>query len=126
LVAQIEKGELQGPKTRAILESALNPMLARGIDRVVMGCTHYPFVIPLIQEIVGPEVKVIDPAPAVARQVGRVLAELKLDNKTSEPGQVRCLTSGDPAQFSAFVGILLGLETAAMLVHWQDDVIVTS
>jgi glutamate racemase len=48
-------------------------MLAQGIDTVVLGCTHYPFVIPLIQEIVGPGVRVIDPAPAVARQVGRVL-----------------------------------------------------
>ena len=70
LVDQIEMGDLQGPKTRAILEDALTPMLERGIDRVVMGCTHYPFVIPLIQEIVGPGVRVIDPAPAVARQVG--------------------------------------------------------
>jgi glutamate racemase len=123
LVAQIEKGELQGPKTRAILESALTPMLENGIDRVVMGCTHYPFVIPLIQEIVGPGVKVIDPEPSVARQVGRFLAELKLGNQSSEPGQVRYLTSGDPSNFSALVGILLGLEIAAGPVYWQDDVI---
>jgi glutamate racemase len=123
LVDQIEKGDLQGPKTRAILEGALRPMLARGIDRVVMGCTHYPFVIPLIQEIVGPDVKVIDPAPAVARQVGRVLTELDLDNQTSERGQVRYLTSADPAKFSALVGVLLGLEIAADPVYWQDDAI---
>ncbi len=49
------------------LEEALRPMLAENIDTVVLGCTHYPFVIPLIQQIVGPEVRVIDPAPAVAR-----------------------------------------------------------
>ena len=48
-------------------------MLEKGIDTVVLGCTHYPFVIPLIQEIVGPDVRVIDPAPAVARQVERIL-----------------------------------------------------
>jgi glutamate racemase len=55
LVAQIEAGELDAPQTRRILEDALAPMLAQGIDTVVLGCTHYPFVIP-IQEIVGPGV----------------------------------------------------------------------
>ena len=74
LVGQVEAGDLDGPRTRAILQAALGPMLARGIDTVVLGCTHYPFVIPLIQSIAGPGVRVIDPAPAVARQVGRLLA----------------------------------------------------
>ncbi|MCX6034415.1 MAG: glutamate racemase [Chloroflexi bacterium] len=73
LVQQIEDGALDSSKTREILESALSPMIGRGIDVVVLGCTHYPFVIPLIQEIVGPDVRVIDPAPAVARQVVRLL-----------------------------------------------------
>jgi glutamate racemase len=53
LVAQIEKGDLDGGETRAILEDALRPMLDRGIDTVVLGCTHYPFVIPLIEQVVG-------------------------------------------------------------------------
>ena len=53
LVEQIEAGDLDGPETRRILERALIPMLAQGIDTVVLACTHFPFVIPLIQEIVG-------------------------------------------------------------------------
>lgn len=61
LVGQVEKGQLETPETREILEHALTPMIEKGIDTVVMGCTHYPFVIPLIQQIVGPEVRVIDP-----------------------------------------------------------------
>ena len=73
LVGQIETGDLDSPTTRQILEEALRPMLAQGADTVVLGCTHYPFVIPLIQQIVGPDVRVIDPAPAIARQVRRVL-----------------------------------------------------
>ena len=73
LVKQIEDGQLDSPETRAILERALEPMMAAGIDTVVMGCTHYPFIIPLVQQIVGPNVQVIDPAPAVARQAGRLL-----------------------------------------------------
>ncbi|MGZ3948797.1 MAG: glutamate racemase, partial [Flavisolibacter sp.] len=52
LVQQIEKGELENRKTRIILESALHPMMEKGIDTIVLGCTHYPFVIPLIREIV--------------------------------------------------------------------------
>jgi glutamate racemase len=51
LVGRIEAGDLDGPQTRAILEKALRPMLARGMDTVVMGCTHYPFVIPVIQDL---------------------------------------------------------------------------
>jgi glutamate racemase len=75
LVEQIEAGDLVGSKTKQILAKALLPMLARGADTVVLGCTHYPFVIPLIQDLAGPEVRVIDPAPAVARQVRRVLEQ---------------------------------------------------
>ncbi|MEK6751981.1 MAG: glutamate racemase, partial [Chloroflexota bacterium] len=73
LVGQIEKGDLESNTTRAILEDALTPMLEKNIDTVVLGCTHYPFVIPLIEEMVGEHVRVIDPAPAVSRQVRRLL-----------------------------------------------------
>ena len=107
LVAQIEAGHLKGKKTRKILENALNPMLLEGIDTVVLGCTHYPFVIPLIQQIVGPEVKVIDPAPAVARQVRRVLEREGLLQAGFEPGRVEYETSGDPVKFMKMVGRLL-------------------
>ncbi len=56
LVKQIETGELHTGETREILERAICPMLDKGIDTIVLGCTHYPFVIPLIQEIAGPGV----------------------------------------------------------------------
>jgi glutamate racemase len=75
LVAQIEAGQLDSAITRSILEEAIRPMLERGIDTIVLGCTHYPFAIPLIQEIAGAGVRVIDPAPAVARQVRRLLEQ---------------------------------------------------
>ncbi len=96
LVSQIEKGELVSPKTRHILHKALTPMLEQGVDRVVIGCTHYPFVIPLIEEIVGPQVEVIDPAPAVARQARRVLAARKLLNQKKLYGQLKFMTTGNP------------------------------
>lgn len=108
LVAQIERGDLDGAETRRILRAALLPMLAQGIDTVVLGCTHYPFVIELIQEIAGPEVRVIDPAPAVARQVGRVLAQHGLAAGGAQPGRMEILTTGDPAALRALLPRLLG------------------
>ncbi len=100
LVAQIEAGELESPQTRLILEEALLPMLDKGIDTVVLGCTHYPFVIPLIEAIVGPGVRVIDPAPAVARQVGRLLETNGLSHPAEEMGSLDILTTGDPTAFT--------------------------
>lgn len=99
LVQQIELGDLDSPATRAILESALQPMLRRGIDTIVLGCTHYPFVIPLIQEIVGENVRVIDPAPAIARQTERILETNGLKNGNSAPGKVHYFTTGKSEAF---------------------------
>src|SRR5512143_855166 len=112
LVTQIENGALDSAETRRILEGALLPMLDQGIDTVVLGCTHYPFVIPLIQQIAGPGVRVIDPAPAVARQVQRLLVASSLSELDSPPqrgiiGRPRHLlhffTTGDPSRLERVV-----------------------
>ncbi len=108
LVAQVEAGDLAGPRTRQILTRALEPMLAQGMDTVVLGCTHYPFIIPLIQEITGPAVRVIDPAPAVARQVGRVLAARGwLQGSDGPPAAMTFLTTGELEPFKALLTRLL-------------------
>ncbi len=107
LVEQIEKGALDTPKTRQILENALHPMLTQGMDRVVMGCTHYPFVIPLIKEIVGDKVEVVDPSPAIARQVERLLERHDLLNPKGE-GAVKFVTTGEIEQLSKVLPILWG------------------
>lgn len=73
LVTQVEAGELDSPLTHRLLHESLDPMLEAGIDSLVLGCTHFPFLIPAIAAIVGPKVRIFDPAPAVARQVGRVV-----------------------------------------------------
>lgn len=110
LVRQIEKGYLATPKTRLILEQAVRPMIAEGVDTLVMGCTHFPFVIPLIQQIAGENVRVIDPAPAIARQTARVLAQLNLLNGSSGPPSRRYLTSGSASRFGESLALLLGAE----------------
>ena len=117
LVQQIENGALDSGETRHILEDALQPMLDQGIDTVVLGCTHYPFVIPLIQEIAGPNVRVIDPAPAVARQVQRLLVAsnlLELDAPIQETvlkkpqHLIHFITTGDPERLESMLPTLLG------------------
>lgn len=120
LVGQIEAGHLDGPETRAILEKALFPMLGQGIDTVVLGCTHYPFVIPIIQDIVGPEVRVIDPAPAIARQVGRLLDKHKVATQRGGMGKVRILTTGDPLRLEELINKLLGEDTEIEHLDWGN------
>jgi glutamate racemase len=120
LVMEIESGELGSSRVRTILEEALEPMLAQGIDTVVLGCTHYPFVIPLIESIAGPSVRVIDPAPAVARQVGRLLDQRGLRNLSGEPGAARFLTTGEPGRLKALLPKLLGETGDVVLVRWRE------
>ncbi len=129
LVIQIESGALESPETRRILEEALRPMLDQGIDTVVLGCTHYPFVIPLIQQITGPGVRVIDPAPAVARQAQRLLVAgslLALDIK-NEADQVRNLhqlvhyaTTGDARRLESMLPDLLGESAQVEHLTWKN------
>ncbi len=110
LVEAVEAGALDTPETEALLRHYLTPMLAAGIDQLVLGCTHYPFLSATIQRIVGSEVTLIDPAPAVARQVGRVLTQRGLAAPSTQPGQHHFYTSGDAAKFSAIARRLLGDE----------------
>ncbi|MFH1524223.1 MAG: glutamate racemase [Chloroflexota bacterium] len=126
LVGQIERGDLDGRDTRLILETALNPMLERGIDTVVLGCTHYPFVIPLIQEIVGPEVRVIDPAPAIARQVGRMLDLAEMRTTNSRSGMLRFFTSGEVDQFNLLLPRLFGETGEVRRIAWANDEILVN
>ncbi len=121
LVQQIEQGNLDGEETRRILEDALLPMLAKNIDTVVLGCTHYPFVIPLIQRIVGDMVRVIDPAPSVAKQVRRVLESKGMKGKSEARGSIRIYTSGDPEELKSLLPMLLGESGEIEKVNWVND-----
>jgi glutamate racemase len=121
LVERIEAGDLDGTRTREILVGTLQPMLEKKIDTVVLACTHYPFVIPLIQEIVGPHVRVIDPAPAVARQTRRLLESERLLQAPGTTSQDAYFTSGEPGAMSALLPRLLGQAADVRGVTWLDD-----
>jgi glutamate racemase len=121
LVGQIENGELDSPATQDILEKALRPMLEQGIDTVVLGCTHYPFVIPLIKQIVGPEVRVIDPAPAVARQASRLLEKTGLRSRGYQTSVLRFFTSGEVARLTMHLPKLLGETGKIQQIVWMGN-----
>lgn len=123
LVKQIENGQLDTPETRAILEKALQPMMDQGVDTVVMGCTHYPFVIPLIQDIVGPSVEVIDPAPAVARQVKRVLEARGWTVSCTSTGVVEFFTTGDPYLLEEMLPTLLEKSHVVQYAQWESGIL---
>lgn len=119
LVQQIEAGLIDTPDIRSILEEALSPMMEEGIDAVVLGCTHYPFVIPLIRDITGHGIEIVNPAPAVARQVRRLLTKNGLLNLVGQKGKKSFYTSGDPSVLRDLLGRLMGESESVTKVNWH-------
>ena len=105
-VDQVESGELSGSRTRAMVEEYVRPLLDDGADTLVLGCTHYPFLTPLIQEVAGPAVQIIDPAVAVARELRRRLEANELLSSSNEPGWERFWTSAPPEKIAPVVSRL--------------------
>jgi len=94
LVECIEQGQLDTPQTLTLLQQYCRPLMAAGADTIVLGCTHYPFVKKHIQEIVGPEVTLIDTGAAVAKRLHQVLEQKQMLNPDTEAGDFVFFTSG--------------------------------
>lgn len=108
LVEQVEAGELNGAATRALVERYTQPLLAQGADVMVLGCTHYPFLRPLIREVVGADVALIDTGAAVARQTQRILEREGLLRDAGAPGRIEWHGSGDAALLARLHPLLMG------------------
>lgn len=126
LVELIEAGQTRGLETRHLLEGVLYPMLAQGVDTLVLGCTHYPFVRPLIEQVIAAAphksetaVTIIDPAPAVARQTRHVLERGHLGTPGSMPGSLRLFTTGPAAPMAALLAQLWEEEVRVETAVWQ-------
>ena len=104
-VELVENGILDGPEAEATVRSAVQPLLDAGADTLVLGCTHYPFLMPLISRIASPEVRIIDPAPAVARQTLRILKEKGIPTGDAS-FSVLLHSSGDPAPLQRMFKLL--------------------
>ena len=114
----------RGARNEAILRRCLAPILEAGADTIVLACTHYPFVIEAIRSIVGPGVAVIDPAPAIARHLGDVLAQHALLRNVPQPGNHSFVTSGDSGHFEQALFRLTGVGSTVEAVRWTTDVLV--
>lgn len=108
LVAQVEAGALDTAQTRELLQRYTAPLLAAGADTLVLGCTHYPFLKPLLKQVIGPDIALIDTGAAVSRRCAEVLAQARLGNGADKSGIVRFYGSGDLANTTSVGGRLWG------------------
>lgn len=113
LADAIETGQLDEVQMRERLRMHCQPLSEAGVDTVVLGCTHYPFVAPLIQSLLGPQVRLIDTADAVAQRAQAVWHGLGLP-----PGSngLRLETTGDPLVLSVLARRWLGVQAEALKV----------
>lgn len=108
LVELVEQGKLNSPKTEQLLVQYLQPLLAQRADIIVLGCTHYPFLKPMIENIVGNEVTVIDTGEAVALRTAYLLRENNLQTSGDQPGTEVMFTSGDKNSVEPVIRLLWG------------------
>ena len=112
LVEAVEAGVTTGPEVERAVAACVTPMRAEGVDRLVLGCTHYPFLREVIAMVAGLDVTLVDPAPAVARQAARLWSEadrqgsVEVDD-VGAPDHL-LLTTADPAVFARGFGAVLG------------------
>ena len=118
-VEWVEAGSLDDPATAELVERYVRPLRAAGVDELVLGCTHYPFLRPWIERAAGPMVEVVDPAPAVARQVQRIWLE-RIAPVASTSKTYRFVTTGDAEHFQAQVQRWIGWRGAVEVARWQS------
>jgi len=121
LVEAIEHGDWNSPQTKTILKRALLPMLEKQADTIILGCTHFPFAIPAIREIVGPDIRIIDPAPAIARRVTYLLSQDNTIVQGSAQPSIHFCTSGDPDRLKNILYKLLQVDTRPIPLVWEEN-----
>jgi glutamate racemase len=108
LVECVEAGELTTPATRALVAGYVEPLVDEGVDTIVLGCTHYPFLLESIREAAGSDVAVLESAAAVAKQLRRRLGEAGILPLDSSAGAVEFWTTGDPNRVGDVMSLLWG------------------
>lgn len=106
LVERVEQGELDSIKTRKLIRRYTGPMLAKGADTIILGCTHYAFLRPVIQELTGSRIALIDTGAAVARHLHQRLLQSRIDTHSTESGETRFWTSGNIEQGQRVLNLL--------------------
>ncbi|SFN53687.1 glutamate racemase [Bizionia echini] len=104
IVQLIESGKLESAEMTALLKLYLQPMIHANIDYLVLGCTHYPYLVPQLLQLLPEHVKIIDSGEAVARQTEAVLKEHNLLNNSNKKGRVLFYTNGDTQVITKLLG----------------------
>ncbi|HZG35153.1 MAG TPA: glutamate racemase [Gaiellaceae bacterium] len=99
LVTLIESDDPYGEATVAAVRAYAAPLKEYGVDTVVLGCTHYPLIRPILQRVFGRDVTLVFSADETAREVAETLARKRIGNNATREGSYRFLTTGDPASF---------------------------
>lgn len=108
LVEQVEQGDLDGDRTRQLVEHYVSLLLNKGVDTIALGCTHYPFLMPIIKDIAGPDVDIVETGTAVAKQVARRLSEEKKLTSKTAAGRDVFYTTGNVATVEKIISYLWG------------------
>ena len=108
VVEHIEDADVDGAELRGMVAGYIRPMLEAGADTIVLGSTHYVFLKPLLAELAGADVTLIETGAAVARRLGQVLDERGLRAPGPGPGSERFWTSGDPSTSTRVMSRLVG------------------
>ncbi|WP_366924064.1 glutamate racemase [Metallumcola ferriviriculae] len=96
-VPLVEGGQVDSPAALEAAEKYLAPLMALGIDTLILGCTHYPFLAPVLKKVLGDEVKLVDPARETVRRLKEIVAAISRQEKRS--GEHQYVVSGDPEVF---------------------------
>src|SRR6188474_1218642 len=101
LVPLIEGDDPFGEETGEAVREYAAPLKDAGVDTVILGCTHYPLIRPILQRVFGRDVTLVFSAEETAREVAETLARKRLENAVAREGSYRLLTTGDPEAFRA-------------------------
>jgi glutamate racemase len=99
LAPLIQDGDVFSEETERAARECVAPLKAAGVDTVILGCTHYPLISPMLRRLLGPRVALIDSAQETAREVGEILARKGVGNVMEREGDYRFFASGDPEEF---------------------------
>jgi glutamate racemase len=116
LVELVEKMDLASQDIRELVKRYVSALLDRGADTIVLGCTHYPFLTPLIKEFAGPKVKIVDTGMAVAKEVARRLKEEQFLSGVNQPGSETFWTTGDLDETKRVIDFLWGKPVEVFLL----------
>lgn len=122
LVDAVERGALSGAETGALLAEYLSPLVAARVDQIVLGCTHYPFLMPQMRRFLGEGITLIDPAEAVARQVRRVL-DARSARANGASVTHRFFSTGNTVPMQTLLAHIAAPEAIITPLQWDENIL---